>query len=478
MLRLVALVCAGAVACGALPQGEKRPSSKLRTIPISSGGISGSELRLDNLLHASRFSRHREAADRALLNDLHNDLLHASRFSRHREGGAKAPPAPAAAKPASPPKFWRSLAAGALACLWLLVIAFIPLFLAYKEPQKVTGTHKMLSLGLFAWVGACTYCFVNVFNFTSGMWDGSRCLTIVESAYLLSQIITTVGYGDIIPASSGGRTFMAMAVLVAIVIVAEMVGEFQGALETPSELEEDASPATEGIKQGVSQDLVPTLDLSSVKDPPKKRSSLPHLQFAHCVEKHETHRPDLPYAPLLKALLVFILVDIAGVIFYHYYPGERKELTTAIFMSAVTLSTVGFGSFTPVTEGGMVFGAFWSLIGAAALVKVVTTFGDLIMQQKTWGQLNSCHATSHFKASLAQVRLEDDQRMSKLEFLRLQLLISNLATNEELAAIEELFLQLKAEPHGGVHLSEVRARVLALDEHIPSPRLLRSNVDP
>merc|ERR1712190_391482 len=43
----------------------------------------------------------------------------------------------------------------------------------------------------------------NIVEFNSAHWTGSRPLTTVEAVYLLSQILTTVGYGDIFVSTTG-----------------------------------------------------------------------------------------------------------------------------------------------------------------------------------------------------------------------------------------------------------------------------------
>merc|ERR1719281_1436575 len=73
-------------------------------------------------------------------------------------------------------------------------------------------------------------------------------------------------------------------------------------------------------------------------------------------------------------MTTFAVFCAIGTCFFHFYPGEGKTIGQGIYMSIMTLTTVGFGAFTPVTQGGMVFGAFWMLFGVAALGGAVASF--------------------------------------------------------------------------------------------------------
>merc|ERR1719161_1754212 len=86
--------------------------------------------------------------------------------------------------------------------------------------------------------------------------------------------------------------------------------------------------------------------------------------------------------PLLVSLVSFIGSVIIGTCFYSMYPGEGKTWGQGLYMSIITLTTVGFGAFTAETEAGKVFGAFWMLIGVASLGAVVASFTELMVELK------------------------------------------------------------------------------------------------
>merc|ERR1719171_2788526 len=79
------------------------------------------------------------------------------------------------------------------------------------------------------------------------------------------------------------------------------------------------------------------------------------------------------FEPVISSAIVFCGFVLLGTSFFTLYPGENKTAGQGIYMSLITLSTVGFGAFTPTTHGGMVFGAFWMLFGVASLASLVSS---------------------------------------------------------------------------------------------------------
>merc|ERR1719387_3031270 len=150
-------------------------------------------------------------------------------------------------------------------------------------------------------------------------------------------------------------------------------------------------------------------------------------------------RQEVSYMSLFSSggpLLFFVL---AGVLFFHYYPGEGKTWLQAIYMSIVTLSTTGFGAFTAVTTGGQVFGAFWMIFGVAALVSFVGAFAELLMKLKENERHSAAFVRAEMEANLKKVKIGAKGKLNRDEFLRFAVLQLRIASEEQLKAIEKVF---------------------------------------
>jgi hypothetical protein len=129
---------------------------------------------------------------------------------------------------------------------------------------------------------------------------------------------------------------------------------------------------------------------------------------------------------------MYLVFAITWILFFHYYPGEEKTWLQAIYMSVITLSTVGFGAFTPNTTWGMVFASFWMLFGSAALVSVVTSFTEYTMKMQEYERFDpdAIHKSlSEFKEK------HHNAEMTETQFIRFTLIQQGIASEGDVNAI-------------------------------------------
>merc|ERR1719326_1029123 len=67
--------------------------------------------------------------------------------------------------------------------------------------------------------------FTHIILFQSVHFKRIRPLTMIECMYFMSQVITTVGYGDITPAKVRGQVFVGLYVLGAMFIISMVVSD-------------------------------------------------------------------------------------------------------------------------------------------------------------------------------------------------------------------------------------------------------------
>jgi len=233
----------------------------------------------------------------------------------------------------------------------------------------------------------------------------------VECIYFMSQVITTVGYGDICPAKPRGQVFVGLYVLGALFLIAMIISSLTDHMV---KLAED------------------------YKEKQRAASSLTARErFANTLFKGE--KPTM--GPLLSALMYFAILDICWILFFVNYPGEGKTWGQAIYMSIVTLSTVGFGAFTPVTEAGMIFGAFMMLFGSAALVNVIGEFATLMCNLNQYEQILAEKSTG-IVDTLRNMVKPGSKAVSELQFLRFGLLQMKSVDPEDIDRILKVFKTL------------------------------------
>lgn len=334
------------------------------------------------------------------------------------------------------------------ASLFIALIGSVPfLLLVLAGPgNKLTKAHFIESGCLIVWLVTVLILFTNFLSFNSGSghWDGARPLTIVEAVYVLAQILTTVGYGDITPAYPVAQVWVAINVILALCLYGSIVMEV-------------ADMVTQKMQKALAEIMGTSTDEED--------------EEVHAARMAEAEKPlkdwtvpktvQVNYSNLQKSAAAFAAMVFIGILFWHYYPGEEKTWLQAVYFCVITLSTVGFGAITATTPGGMVFGAFWMLFGVAALAGVIGSFVQVMIQVKANQREDADRAKLAFYRHVrhcAKPKVElDDHCMDSYDFLKFGVLLDELATPEEIQHIEARFVALCSVPDGTISSTELVA---------------------
>jgi len=251
--------------------------------------------------------------------------------------------------------------AGAYVCaiIWVSIVALMPAMLHFAEEgfnMNFTKTQIVETVLVYIWLIGGLYLFTNVLLFQSPHFGGEiRSLSLEEAVYLFAQIVTTVGYGDITPAKPRGQVFVGIFVVLSFLLVAGLMSQLA------------------------------TIVLERISEKMALESEEVDVEVMLSARTKEIKRTDIMWTaatPLMHTSAVFSMFLVIGVIFFSQYPGENKTVFQAIYMSFITLSSVGFGAFTPVTHVGMVFGAFWMLFGVTSLGAVISSMAAFVAAMK------------------------------------------------------------------------------------------------
>jgi len=263
------------------------------------------------------------------------------------------------------------------------------------EPPWYYHGPSLTRLG--ASVGAC-WILCGMIVFTKFLLfagdDGHRHLTLAESVYLSAQIVTTVGYGDLTPATDFGKVFVVIYVISGIVVI--------GAL-----LQELISMSSAMAEQG----------------------------------------------RLLPSILSGVVCIAFGTLFYWVFPGEGKTFFEAFYMSVITLLTVGFGAYHPVTQVGCLIGAVWMIIGVACVGNCVATLSARLLQQRFfWMSKKACREFFH------KIDKDNSGDIDRLEFITFEMIRIGVPEEVVQDAIAK-FAEFDADGDGSLDIKEFEAYV-------------------
>eukprot|EP00928_Gymnodinium_smaydae_P053045 TRINITY_DN37128_c0_g1_i1.p1 TRINITY_DN37128_c0_g1~~TRINITY_DN37128_c0_g1_i1.p1 ORF type:complete len:365 (-),score=60.12 TRINITY_DN37128_c0_g1_i1:153-1247(-) len=277
---------------------------------------------------------------------------------------------------------------------------------------------------------------------------------IATSLYALMQIITTVGYGDVLPISRRGKMLMACLMLSSTLIIG-------GAISNLADIILDAQ-ADKMAKQ-MQQTEQAIADRRPDEAPANNKSMNSTFQA---------------FTKLVMNVGVFLFFVALGTIYFGYFEsctcsygetaiedckddtydkclatgGKVKTYLDAFYMSVTTLTTVGFGDELPMTQDGRIFSVWWMLFGVGSTINLVGTITDLIQdekQQKKLGRIT--------QELFTKMDADRSGTLDKLEFLTLQLEMNGKATMEEIQGFLRQFDMLDHSGDGHVDMEEVRA---------------------
>lgn len=336
----------------------------------------------------------------------------------------------------------------------------------WKSPRSREGPSALqaylprpLTVVCIVWIVGGVY-LAQVFE----GWD------FLTSLYVITQIVTTIGYGDITVSSPQAKIFCAFYVAGTLVLIGTALTDIADSILRKN---------TEYLKAKIRQieDRITTMRGLPPAEPPAADPQSSQANKA------------------LATFAVFALFVGFGTVFYAVYEScscsfgptkvegcmdgsqgrgihvnlsweeakalERKCYETgghvltwidAFYMSVITLTTVGFGDHSPKTQLGRAIGIGWMVLGVVACGAFVSTFGALILQMKKERKLGGM---SH--EIFSKIDTDGDNELSRSEFRIYCLLKFDLMSQTDLEEIDRMFNSIDTDKNGMLTYEEIIA---------------------
>lgn len=232
------------------------------------------------------------------------------------------------------------------------------------------------------------------------------------AVYVLTQVVTTIGYGDLTVKNVWVQEFMAAYVILCLIffsygmnIIAQRMADLSAKSLSRHMKSVESTHVGAPLEESVLKKCA-TEDASILESVGGLEGDNTEVR----VKRLESERAHayvqlyfLTFNEALAATVIFLGFVAFGTLFYGLYErcscsygetivdgcieedceytgGYKKSLGQAFYMSVITLTTVGFGDFSPRTELGRLVGIPWMLLGVASTVKWLETITKLFFE--------------------------------------------------------------------------------------------------
>jgi len=291
-------------------------------------------------------------------------------------------------------------------------------------------------------------------------YAGGQGWAVGDVIYFSVVVLTTVGYGDILPSTDGEKMFTCFYALSALVIAACAVSNVMDAIHEYA-AEKAAEARSESGDVGI---------------------------FEGREQKNKERR-----LAMLKNLGLFTVLIALGTVVFGTgkdWAGEESEgsdWVNAFYLSVITLTTMGFGDFSSTSDGEKAFNIFFMIIGIPVFAGCLGTFTEYIFgEQKDEIQLRlikggmcseKFDSMEEFCNKLSSVGAKHerksgfaaDGKISEIEFLSFVLVENGVATIDQIKDAMDNFAELDTSQDRQIGKDDFEAWLLRKKNHTPCP---------
>jgi hypothetical protein len=278
---------------------------------------------------------------------------------------------------------------------------------------------------------------VVIFLLVGFVWEG---WSPFISLYVLTQLITTIGFGDITPKSAEQKLCFCVMIIMCLIMVAHSVQKVFQAIQSREE-----------------KFLCKAISLW--------RKSISESGVYHAADRLRVNRDLLNFyisstsfaCSIGFGVVFFAIVEpctcslggknLVGCISSSRQAckqsgGYEKSWIDCLYFSFVSLTTVGFGDFAPTTTLGRAVGMIWMISGVFAVGNWIATISTVLFDE---GQVRRRAESKHVVDITKIMDVDGDGFISRSEHHMYMLLRNGMVSLETVRALDTQYNALSAE---------------------------------
>lgn len=227
--------------------------------------------------------------------------------------------------------------------------------------------------------------------------------TYLDSVYWANVTLFTIGFGDLVVISTAGRALIIPYALVGVVSVGLIIGSIRTLVLERARRRVDArmvekkrrKVVTEMSKQGKDSVLRPirpssafpvdgdgtnqifTRQASTLSEFSRRKAEFNLMRLI----QHEALVRRRWIATLVSTLPWLVLWLGGSILFVRFEaPYQNWSFFDGVYFTFVSLTTLGFGDVTPVSNGGRSFFVFWALLALPTMTVLISNASDTVVR--------------------------------------------------------------------------------------------------
>jgi len=272
-------------------------------------------------------------------------------------------------------------------------------------------------------------------------------LTVVQSIYLMAQIITTTGYGDLTPSTDRARMFAAGYILFSTLVCSAFIMEVIERI-----VDSQQKQADHGFHK-------------LFGETPEQEYKLPS-----CCAK---------YRNVLLATGFYCATVSAWTLFFCFYCDEASQVCEdrsvpeSFYFAIVSCCGVGFGDIVPRTDAGMLFSGVGTCIGVGAYLNLVGAFSDTWLRERKHRRIEALTLETFEMADRSA-----DGVIDLYEFTRFIVTRYGMVSDEVFDDIKHNFEELDLTGSGDLTMEDMRLMLARMRQNVNRPGLSRTKTEP
>jgi potassium channel subfamily K, other eukaryote len=258
--------------------------------------------------------------------------------------------------------------------------------------------------------------------------------TLLNALYFATVVATTVGYGDVFPVTTAGKLFVCVYALLSVALVGGLL----------SRLVDRFALAQREVGRQLRQKLL-TPHISNHENIDASEPELVRQAKKSCSDG---------YSRLFATAVIVGVVAVAGACVYGLLL-QHMSVVDIIWLTVMTVTTVGLGDRAPITAGGRAFAVVWLIVLAIGFTNLISQHAEVRAMQREVELTKRLMSRSMGDRMFMAIDTSNDGLISQEEYIVYMLCKLGKTSAAEVASIRARFQELDSDNSGTVSRVEV-----------------------